>query len=336
MSRLIAHHARRAWRSLTAFAALIAACDGASPSAGFEQPLRVRSAQFIEGELPGRAPLSKDEITAGVEPIGPRVTFVDTANRVIPPSKQAHKLAGRTTTDGAAVAIKLAELGAGYWLLPVAGPDPLNGNELTWSTTADFSDALPLGLHKLRFAAVDAEGASGTQSEIEVCFVPPYDDNLNACDPSNEPPAAVLTLSWDTEVDLDLRLLTPTGKVVEAKSPTTVVGTGGITGQQLNAPETGHLDRDSNGGCVIDGQRRESIVWKGTPRPGNYQIYANLFDACGQKAAHYSVTLLLSEPSGPDGKRRLVEKLIERGTFTAIDANGGAGPGTFVGEFELQ
>ena len=52
------------------------------------------------------------------------------------------------------------------------------------------------------------------------------------------PPAAVLSLSWDAPVDLDLQVVTPSGVVISPKKPAT--GAGGTT------KGDGALDRDSD------------------------------------------------------------------------------------------
>jgi biopolymer transport protein ExbB/biopolymer transport protein TolQ len=78
------------------------------------------------------------------------------------------------------------------------------------------------------------------------------------------------------------------------------------------------------------------VVWQSSPTPGTYYVRANLFDACGEGSVRFVVSLLLPEDR-PDGAgRHLVEKLRIPGQLVALDANGGAGPGLFVTQFDFR
>jgi hypothetical protein len=195
----------------------------------------------------------------------------------------------------------------------------------------DVAADVPPGLHTLRFAGIDEKGVAGTQTDQLVCVDAPIPDNLNACDPTIAPPQAVLSLTWDTEVDLDLELVTPDGQVVDAKHPTTApLADGGV---QVDPKKDGVLDHDSNASCAIDGERREDVVWQGDPAPGQYLVYANLFSACGQQAVRFTVALYRAETV--DGGSTLTPTLTASGELLASDANGGAARGLYVTSFSF-
>ena len=247
------------------------------------------------------------------------------------------RITGIASTDAETVAVRFDDIGTGYWVVPVGAPDPQNSGELGWGIAADFGNNLPIGFRHLLFAATDKTGQSGQQLSLEVCTTAPYPDNLNACSPKTKPPQTILSLVWDTNVDLDLRLVTPSGSVVGGKSFSTLSASdGGISDTALKAPDVGILDRDSNGSCVLDGLRREDVSWQGKAPPGRYQVYVNLYDACGQASVRFKVVLYLAE-SLPDGTWRLNEQpALAEGEVLRNSANGGSGPGLFVTEFNLQ
>ena len=97
------------------------------------------------------------------------------------------------------------------------------------------------------------------------------------------------------------------------------------------------LDRDSNRDCAIDDIDREDIVWQSAPTTGTYEVWVDLFSACGKSSVRFTVSLWIAQPQG-DGTQRLVqqEPPIASGLLTAAQANGGAGPGLFVGDFVLE
>jgi len=300
------------------------ACSGEPGQTGLGEPLRLRGGTFKSGDLPASTAT------------GPLVTSFETASTVVRPGQTEKGLLGRARPDAVAVALRFADLGSGYWVFPVDGPDPQNNGELVWQTVADFgADVMP-GLHTLRVVAIDGAGAAGPVRDLVLCVTPPVPDNLNACDPKAKPPAAVLSLSWDTAVDLDLVIVAPDGRIVDAKHPRTVAppppgpSTGGDAGALASA---GVFDRDSNGGCVIDGVQREDLVFQTRPAPGSYLVYASLFDACGKSAVHFRFSLYESTAAATDPKlQQLAESITKQGVLLPIEASGGARLGTFVTE----
>lgn len=300
------------------------ACSGEHAETGLGEPLRLRAATFEAGDLPGSSAMF------------PRVTSFETASTVVRPGQTEKGLLGRASPDAVAIAIRFVDLGSGYWVFPVDGPDPQNNGELIWQTVADFGVDVAPGLHTLRVVAIDGAGAAGPARDLAVCVTPPVPDNLNACDPKTKPPAAVLSLSWDTAVDLDLVIVAPDGRIVDAKHPRTVAPPppGPSTGVDAGAvASAGVFDRDSNGGCVIDGVQREDLVFQTRPAPGSYLVYASLFDACGKSSVHFRFSLFEATPATADPKlQELVESVTKQGALLPIEASGGARLGTFVTE----
>jgi hypothetical protein len=309
---------------LTALVLSLFACSGEPSETGLAEPLRLRNGSFKEGDLPGEPP-------ADTSATSPLVTSFETASTVIRPGQTEKGLLGRVSPDAVAIGIRFADLGSGYWVLPVDGPDPQNNGELVWQALADFGSNVPAGLHALRVVAIDGSGHAGAQRQLSVCVTPSVPDNLNACQPTNAPPSAVLSLSWDTAVDLDLVVVTPEGRVVDAKHPRSSAP-GGDTGDAGAAVSVGTFDRDSNAACTVDGVQRENLVFPARPSPGSYLVYANLFEACGAASVHFRFSLFEASPTADPKVLEQVETITKSGTLLALEANGGARLGTFVTE----
>lgn len=304
--------------------ASLTACTGVPYSIGTDQPIRIREGRFHEGALPG-TPLGDGGVA-----VGPTITGIETPNAVLTIGQAGKVLGGRTSTDAYSVAIAFLDLGSGYWVLPVGAPDPTNGGEYSFSATADFGRDIAPGIHTIGFVAFDADGNAGTQSVLSVCVLPDVPDNYNACDPSMfAPPQAVISLSWSTDVDLDLVVVTPSGKVVSAKRPTTYDADGGtVPSSGLTDPTTGILTRDSNGQCVLDGVRRESLVFQGAPPAGTYLVYANLSQSCNQLGTDFRLSVYRSVTAGSSSSLERTE--LAGGKLLALQANGGSALGTYV------
>jgi hypothetical protein len=143
------------------------------------------------------------------------------------------------------------------------------------------------------------------------------------------PQNAVISLSWDTEVDLDLVVVTPTGKVVGAKAPTTATDGAPIPPAVINDPSTGQLSRDSNADCEIDGIRVESLVFPGEPPAGDYRVYASLHSACGEASVNFRLVLYRRVDNG-DGTYGVDTEDLATGTLLALHQDGGASLGAYV------
>ncbi len=312
----------------------LAGCGEDVLTQGLEEPIAVRDAQFIEGSLPGEVPLTRQEQEEGAEPAQPNALSVFTEVSGIRPGTAAVPYSGLATTDTVAIGVQLEGLGSGHWLLPVGPPDLAQNGLLSFRYLVDFHRSAPAGLQRLLFAAVDAQGNSGTQQAATVCVGAEVPDNGNACDAKLSPPGVVVSLTWDTPVDLDLRVTAPNGRTIESKSPASEVPT-------PNAPVdpdafgVGVLDYDSNRDCHIDGRQRENVVFQ-APAPGKYYVYASLFSACGELSTRYSVDVYSSATGDEPDTYRVKKTHYASGVALRTEANGDRKLGTFVTEFEVQ
>ena len=303
----------------------LAGCEGQTNHVAYGEPIRVRGAQFIEGPLPGTAPAEGASATTLA------VTAIATLNPVVSPGEASKSLSGRSTSDASAIALRMGDLGSGYWVVPIGGPDPQYPGELTWSVAADFDADARAGLHPLRVVAIDASGHAGVQSELSLCLASRIPDNLNACEPTLAPPEAVLTLSWDADVDLDLHVVDPDGRDVNPKQPLVVPVDAGAR----PSPAAASFDRDSLAACVPDGRRQEDLVFPARPH-GTWSIYANLFDACGKGGARFTFSVHEAEGGADGTPRHLVETFTRSGRVIDLDANGDGRPGLFVVQYPFD
>lgn len=322
-------------RPVLALAALALACSGEPLTQAPREPLQVQGGQFRKGALPGLSPRTPDEVNSGVAPVSPTVTSVSLASPIIALGEPSRTLSGRTSDDASAVGVKIADLGSGYWLLPTRSADVVNAGELEWRFDAAFSHEIPTGLHRLLFAAIDGHGNSGTQAETNICIIPEVPDNGNACNPKVSPPALVVSLSWDAAVDLDLRVITPSGKVVDSKHPTTSLEDDG--GKiDPKASGSGVFSHDAGAHCALEGTRRENLIFQTAPQAGQYLIYANLYDACGQPGVTFDVSLHTPIPGSDPDTFAVQQSFHQSGQLQAVHANGGSKLGLFITSFNAH
>jgi hypothetical protein len=323
MRRLVA---ALAWAWLGA-----AACSGQSSSVAPNEPMQVEHAQFIPGALPGLPPwVAVDGATEDPAELT-HLAIDDAVSRpfgALLPGATHQQFAGFATQDAVAIGVALADVGSGYWVVPVAGLNPQMLGKVDWEFFSDFNANAASGRHKLRLVAIDATGAAGRQVEVPLCidsFVP---DNGHACIPDNAPPAALISLVWDDNFDLDLHVLTPDGVDINAKPAIDSQFDAGAADGGVPA-----IDRDSIRGCVFDGYRREDVIFQSPPDPGTYGIYAKPFAACGQTAVRFTVTVYALAGACPDCA--LEATFTQGGEFLSIQAAGDTTPGLFIHEVEL-
>ena len=313
-------------------------CSSESLTAGLSEPLQVRygngrNAQFISGALPGSEPLTSAEVLSGVPPQLPSAS-IDVSAGVIEPADTGFTASGSTSGTAVAVGLRFLDLGTGYWVFPVTNQDPTKPDTFNWNASVDFGPDIQSGRHPLGVVAIDANGNAGSQSSTRLCVTSDIPDNLSACSTSAKPPFTVLSLAWDTPVDLDLRVITPQGKVVDPKHPSTALPVNGQV--DPSAKGTGIFDTDAGRNCVVSGHRRENLVWQEAPLPGTYFVYVSLYDACGQSAVRFDLSL--NRPGAPDkdGIVRMESTYDQAGELLAIDADAGTKLGLFVTEFNVQ
>jgi len=299
-------------------------CGAEDGKSGLDEPFKVENAQFVEGALPG--------ILAG-ETVDdenlPTVTSPSAEVAAITERMAGIRFIGLSSRNAASVGVRFAESGSGYYLFPTGSIDPTDDNALTWSFIADLQLDLPPGRHEFLTVAFDEEGHAGQQATSSLCVRSLRPDNGNACFPAVAPPAFVLSVEWDTPVDLDLVLVLPNGQVVDAKNPAPT-----SPDDPLSKPPA-RLVYDGNGGCTIDGRQREDIVFDELPAPGRYQVYVNLARNCGEHAVTYQVSRH-SRTELPNDEYGVDSHDVGAGTLIADQANGGTKRGTYVGTLTSQ
>ncbi len=323
------------------------ACSGEA-SSGFGEPVRVyRSdgktvaiAEFIPGPIPAAsvaANATPAETTAavgtGLDNTLPSVTQFTPPNQVVLPGQRASKVTGRLSTNSSAVALAF-DTGSGYWLFPAGNPDSSSDDELLWTALCDYSPDIAPGYHELTVAAANAAGIFGTSLTKKLCIAGSTPDHLNSCESTLAPPMTVISLSWDTNVDLDLQVVPPAAdRIVSSKHPTTVDRNADGT----LPDEAGVIDRDSNAACAIDGIRYENLVFERVKPHGTWGIYVNLFDSCKQAAVHFTVTVHVAKSDGVNDAGTALYHLeqvgLRHGMLMATQANGDSSAiGTYLFE----
>lgn len=306
---------------------------GDTATSGADEPFRVyrvddgRAAQFFPGRLPvGRsdqpatsAPEDTNEPVASADGQLPEVTSFDPTNRIIFPGQKNGAMKGLLSVNSASVALEF-DAGSGFWVMPAGTPDVGSDGKLEWKAKVDFSPNIEPGYHDITAAAIGPDGRFGTSITHKICIAGRTADYINACESKVPPPETVISLSWDTNVDLDLQIVTPKGRLVTPKFPTTVE-----PNEDGALPEgAGMIDRDSNAACDIDGIRFENLVFdKEKPTRGStWGIYVDLFDACKQAVVHFDVGVYVAK-QGKDGNKRLVQIGNRQGMLLASQVNGG-------------
>lgn len=329
-----AHPTSRAWiAALAPVVALAAASaeascsDGEQAHSGVTEPLSVSNGQFIPGTLPGGPPLDGGVVAGpdgGPGATGPlSVLEVDYNNVHVVPGALNKSFSGIVTDDAAAVGIALDGLGSGYWVVPVGARDPQVANASDFSATTSFDADDPPGPRNLLMVTIDANGNAGTQAATQLCIESRVPDNGHACDPAQPVPAVVFSLRWDANFDVDLHVIDPSGTDINPKTNPLQFA---VDSGQPPATDP-KIDRDSLGHCVPDGLRQEDLVFQDYPATGPYDVYADPFDACGQPAVRFVLTIY---EAGDDGN--LHATYSQGGELLSNGVTGGGSSGLFIAE----
>lgn len=297
--------------------------DGEQANIGLNEPIQVAGGQFISGALPGTVPPDGGGlITAdgGAPPVGKLdVTSVTFNNAFIVSGLTGSAVSGLVTSDAIAVGIQLAGQGSGYWVVPVQGQDVMFPGQSDFGFGMSLNHSDTPGNTNLRVVGIGKDGSAGQQANGPICILSRVPDNEHACFPKHKVPAAVFSLRWDTNFDLDLHVVTPAGRDVNPKTAVTSVAYDGGT----TPPATvGLIDRDSIANCNVDGWRQEDLVFQDPPPKGAYTVYVNPFSSCGQNIAHFVFSLY---EAGADGEQHVT--FTTSGELLANDTNGGTGTG---------
>ena len=277
--------------------------DSEAASSGVGEPLTISNGQFFEGSYP-------------TDRGGPAITSTSGyRTTVIPAGTVGKSMGGNAAAGSFSVAMALAGLGRGYWVIPVGSPDQETKGELTFKALCNFAHDLPAGPQKMLYAAANRDGKFGATSFLDLTATPFLPQGH-----------VVASLSWGNDADVDLHLIGPSGKELDPKHIST---TAIDTGTMLPEPGAGTLDRDSIANCVPDGRRTENVVWASDaaqpPEVGTYTVNVHLFNSCGRPATSFVFDLYV------DGK--VIQH--EAGVLLDVDADNGAGPGLYVTQFTL-
>jgi len=256
----------RRWTPGVGAALLLAGCVGASADPGVDALLVVDGAQFVEGAL-------------GAPSEGPAITSVLNLTNSFRPGEVDRPLSGTLEPEASAVAIGL-EGDRGYWVLVAGPPDVTLPDQPTFEAHLAFSHALGDEPVALVLSAVDAGARYGERRRLE----------LASAGPARPDGELVVTLGWDRDADLDLRVVQPDGVELWSRNPNAAAPT--RPGEPPSAAALaagGAFGVDSNGRCVIDGVRQEHVVWAAPPPAGLFQVRVDTFSMCGQSSARWWV-----------------------------------------------
>jgi len=302
--------------ALVSGAALVpAACgEGASPASPLTASLRLtgNGVQYVPG------PLVDDPAAAGPAVHAISAAFHET------PGAVGRTISGTVEKGTSAVLVGL-DGDSGHYIVPVTGFDIDNPPDLQFSAQASFSRDTAAGSAALRARAVAPDGSVGPGATQALSIDGPLSTGR-----------LVIALTWDTEVDLDLHVVTPSP--VPDKPPvelwsgnrTTLLPRSALEGGPYTDEElatAGIFDFDSNAQCTIDGLLAETATWQSAPPAGHYVVKVDTFSMCGQAAARWSLTVAV------DG--------VSIGTYRGVSTDSDvrfthkAGAGLNVLEFDL-
>jgi hypothetical protein len=243
-------------------------CEGESADPGLDALLRVGAAQFVPGDMPASAN-------------GPAITAVANPTNQVEPGEVARPLGGSLAPGATAVLVQLVG-DRGHWRVVAGAPDVAVPDQPTFSMQLSFARRLARDPVELTLAAVDSSGRVGPAQTVTLGLTAEVD-----------PPALAVVLTWDRDADLDLRVVDPAGIEIFARNPSAAGDDNpGLppTADQIAA--AGRLDLDSNAACVIDGRRRERVIWPQTAPVGLYTVRVDTPDLCGHPQAHWQVEVL--------------------------------------------
>lgn len=243
-------------------------------SAGCAEPagLGLSALMRVEG-----AELRTEPLPAAAS--GPAVVALTLTTSSASPGERDKPFSGALDPASTAVAIGL-EGDVGFWLLPAAAPDVQSPDYPTFNVRLSFSPELSPGEHTIFAQAGDAKGRFGEVASAPLSIVAP------------PPPegALVVSLFWDTEADLDLHVVDPDGIEIWKRNINSYEAPAPGEPADPSAWKSGALlDFDSNAECVIDGRRRENVIWKEAPPAGQYVVRVDTFSLCGAAAARWTV-----------------------------------------------
>src|ERR1019366_6022945 len=101
-----------------------------SKTAALEEPIRIAAGQFIAGALPGLPqPPDSEDSGPGKTPL---VSDVQVLTNTIAQGMAGLAFGGHASPNAQTIEVRFADLGTGYWVVPVGVPDPSANDALTW------------------------------------------------------------------------------------------------------------------------------------------------------------------------------------------------------------
>ncbi len=250
-------------------AGLVAACSGTTADQGLDCDMQIAGAQFFRGAMPAEAG-------------GPKVASVALVTATARAGQVGKTATGALEPPATAAALML-DGDRGYWLLPAGVPDVQSPTFPSFKASLSFARTLAGGPRELVVRAIDGAGRPGPASPQTLTIA------------ADGPPAGklVFSLTWDTESDLDLHVVDPTGAEVYKGNINSWSPPPPGQAPDPNAWKTGGiLDFDSNASCVVDGLRREDVVYATTAPSGHYVVRVDTFSLCSEVSAHWTVEAL--------------------------------------------
>jgi hypothetical protein len=263
--------------------------------------MQVLGAEFVRGPMP-------DGSSAG-----PGVAQISLTGNNIWPGLVNDPITGALAPSATAAAVGL-QGDLGYWLVVAGVPNVATPDDPSFSVAAAFSDGIVPGNYELVVRAVDQAGNYG----------PPSTQILVAEPSPTTPPVTgdlVVTLTWDTDSNLDLHVVQPNGVDIYWGNPSSEPPPPFDT---ADGASYGYIDYDSNANCIIDGLRREDAIWPSTPPSGQYTVRVDAASLCSQPIAHWSVAVSL------EGRQ------IANASGVALDADTMGTHGVGTGVLALQ
>ena len=174
----------------------------------------------------------------------------------------------------------------------------LPSSQLSTTALLAFPQSVPMREFELLFAVADPSGVVGPFTRLSTSVTEVGTGDVQ------------VTLSWNTDSDVDIHVVDPRGTEIYYGNPTSASG--------------GELDLDSNAGCTIDRIRNENITWPiGRAPRGQYTVRVDYWSSCGVTQTDYTVRI---------NNGGTVQ--IFTGTFTGAGDQGGQGSGRLITTFE--
>ncbi len=253
---------------------LVPACDDVKADDGLDADLTVDGAQFYRGAPPAANG-------------GPDVASVTLQTTVVHVGTTGKPVSCTLSPNASAAGFAL-QGDVGYWIVPSGAAAVETPGSPVVKTQLSFSRSMALGTRPLLVFAVDAAGKVGAANET----------NLIVTDPYAPKGRLIVSLSWDTEADLDLHVVDAAGvEIYKGNLNSYAKPPPGTPVDPSAAKNGGILDFDSNAACVIDGRRAEHVTYASAPPPGHYTVRVDTFSLCAAPSANWRVSASLDGKS---------------------------------------